>query len=104
MISGFRPGAVVQGSGNVSDHSADDANRAARDLSNSPDPLNGPPTPEMDRAVEEIGRAYGRQIDGSKPVQEFFDYNGLKMQIIYRTPPSKTDAGHMGHIHVSGSK
>lgn len=99
-VSSHRPGATTT-SGNVSDHSENNSRRAARDLSNARDAISGPPTPEMDAAVEAIGRAFGKRWNGKRAIVETFQWRGFQVQVIYRTPAY---GGHMGHIHVGAHK
>jgi hypothetical protein len=98
VVSDYRPGSTTS-SGNVSDHSANDAQRAARDISEPGiNALTGPPTKGLDRAAAAIGKAFGRDYgDGSKTIIDTFQYEGFQVQIIWRTPKF---GGHMGHIHV----
>lgn len=100
VVSDYRPGATTT-SGNISDHSGNDANRAARDLSNARDAINGPPTPQMDAAVEAIGALFGRRLNGKQAIVTTFQFQGYRVQIIYRTPAY---GGHMGHIHVGAHR
>lgn len=95
VISAHRPKATTT-SGNISDHSQNDAERAARDLSNG-----SKPTPEMDAAVEEIARSFGQRVNGKKSVVKTFNYQGFRVQLLYRT---NTGGNHFNHIHVGVRK
>lgn len=96
--SSLRPGSTTT-SGNKSDHGSDDADQAARDIGvRGIDLLVGPPAPALDRAVVEIGKAFGRDYgDGKRAIVDTFEYRGYRVQIIWRTPAY---GGHMGHIHI----
>ena len=96
--SSFRPGDRV-GSGNRSDHSGNDSYRAARDIGKQgTNLLSGPPSPELDRGIVAIGKAFGRNYgDGRGTVIDTFYWRGFRVQIIYRTPAY---GDHRGHIHV----
>ena len=96
--SGYRPGSTTT-SGNVSDHTGNDASKAARDIGyQGRDLLTGPPAPELDHAVVAIGKAFGRDYgDGKHSIVDTFYWRGYRVQIIWRTPAF---GGHMGHIHV----
>jgi len=106
VASSYRKGSVTT-SGNVSDHSRNDSTQAARDIAyRGVDALVGPPRPELDRAVVAIGKAFGRHGYGngkSGPFQQAdsFNFEGFRIQIIWRTP---NWGGHMGHIHVGAKK
>lgn len=96
--SDYRQGDTV-GSGAPSDHSGNDAYRAARDIGvRGFDLLVGPPQPQLDQAVvaigEQLGRSYG---NGTGVIIDTFTWHGFRVQIIWRTP---LYGGHMGHIHI----
>lgn len=94
----YRPGSTTS-SGNVSDHSENSARRAARDIGiPGIDMLIGPPSPLLDDACVEIGKAFGRTYRKGQTVDaDTFIWHGYRIQIIWRTPKY---GGHMGHIHV----
>lgn len=99
--SSYRPGDTVE-SGAPSDHSSNDASRAARDIGvRGIDLLVGPPSPKLDKAIIAIGEALGRHYDSGKsgPFQNADNiyWKGYRIQLIWRTPRW---GGHMGHIHV----
>jgi hypothetical protein len=98
VVSDYRPGSVTT-SGNQSDHSQNDAQRAARDISQPGlNALTGPPTAGLDRAADAIGKAFGREYHGGhNTIIDTFQFEGYQVQIIWRTPKY---GGHMGHIHV----
>lgn len=101
--SALRPGAVTT-SGSVSDHSENNANRAARDIGDrdSPNLLTGPPTDDLDRACVAVGAAFGRTYTLGQVVDaDTFVWNSFRIQIIWRTPKY---GGHMGHIHVGARR
>lgn len=101
VASALRPGSTTS-SGNLSDHSENTVNRAARDIAvKGVDAITGPPMPELDRAVEAIGRALGRDYKGGRRIVDTFTKNGLRIQVIWRTPEY---GGHQGHIHVGAHK
>lgn len=101
VASSSRPGSVTT-TGNASDHSDDSAARAARDIAvRGVDAIQGPPMPELDRAVVAIGRALDRDYKGGRTIVDTFTYRGLRVQVIWRTPAY---GGHMGHIHVGAHK
>ncbi len=96
--SSLRPGSSTS-SGNVSDHSRNDATRAARDIGfKGRNLLTGPPAPDLDKAAVAIGKAFGRNYgDGKHRIVDTFYWRGYRVQIIWRTPEY---GGHMGHIHI----
>lgn len=95
--SSFRAGSVTT-SGNPSDHSENSANRAARDLGiPGINLLTGPPSPKLDAAVVEIGRAFGKSYSKGQTIIDTFHWHGYQVQIIWRTTKY---GGHMGHIHI----
>lgn len=99
--SDFRPGSTTT-SGNVSDHSGNDANRAARDIGvQGIDLLVGPPSPKLDEAVVRIGKLFGRNYKPGKTIIDTFHFHGYQIQIIWRT---SAYGGHMGHIHIGAHK
>lgn len=101
VVSAARPGSTTS-SGNTSDHSSDDANRAARDFAvRGVDAIVGPPHPALDKAVVAIGKALGRDYKAGGEIVDTFTYKGMRVQIIWRTPAY---GGHMGHIHVGAHK
>lgn len=97
MSSGFRGGSITT-SGNTSDHSSNDASAAARDIA-----VRGinEPTPQLDRAIEVIGRAFGRDYAGGKEIVDTFAWNGYRIQVLWRT---WTGGNHFNHIHVGARK
>lgn len=105
--SDYRPGSTTA-SGNPSDHSEDNSNRAARDIGvRGIDLLVGPPSPKLDLAAEAIAEAFGRDIARAKTwfprhggIDEF-NWRGYRIQFIWRTPKW---GGHMGHIHLGVKK
>jgi hypothetical protein len=81
-----------------SDHSRNDAIRAARDIAvPGIDALAGPPSPRLDRAVVAIGAALGRSYRPGQTIIDTFEWRGYRVQVIWRTP---LYGGHMGHIHI----
>lgn len=101
VASGYRPGSTV-GGGGASDHSGNDANRAARDIAvRGVNALSGPPMPELDRAVVAIGRAFGRDYKAGQTIIDTFTHGGLRVQVLWRTP---LYGDHRGHIHVGARK
>jgi hypothetical protein len=105
VCSDYRPGDTV-GSGAASDHSQNNTTQAARDIAvQGIDALVGPPSPKLDRAVVAIGNALGRDYGNGKsgPFQnaDNINWNGYRIQIIWRTPQW---GGHMGHIHCGVKK
>lgn len=97
VVSAYRAGSVTT-SGNLSDHSENDASRAARDIGvNGVDALKGPPPEQLDKAIVAIGDAFGRHYKGGKPIVDTFTYKGYTVQVIWRVP---SYGGHEGHIHV----
>ena len=96
VVSAYRPG-------DPKDHGSNDADRAARDIAKpGVDAIKGPPSPELDRAMVAIGEAFGRNYgDGRKSVVDTFNWQGFRIQIIYRTPAY---GGHLGHIHIGARK
>lgn len=96
VVSAHRPG-------DPRDHGSNDGNKAARDIAKrGVDAIHGPPSAELDRAVVAIGRMFGRDYgDGSRRVVDAFDWNGYRIQILWRTPAY---GGHMGHIHIGARK
>ena len=102
VVSTERPGDTTT-SGNLSDHSENNANRAARDVAkNGVDAITGPPSPELDRGAAALGKAFGRNYgDGARRIVDTFTFKGYRVQIIWRTPEY---GGHMGHIHIGARK
>jgi hypothetical protein len=101
VVSALRAGGTTS-SGNVSDHAANDSGRAARDIAvKGVDAIKGPPMPELDKAVVAIGAALGRDFKGGQSIVDTFTYQGMRVQVIWRTPAY---GGHMGHIHVGAHK
>jgi hypothetical protein len=99
--SSLRPGDTVD-SGQPSDHSQNNATRAARDIGvHGINLLTGPPPPELDKGILALGEAFGRDYKSGKhgPFQnaDTFNWRGFRIQIIWRTPQW---GGHMGHIHI----
>lgn len=102
VVSSYRPGSTV-GSGAPSDHSGNDASRAARDIAaDGIDAFKGPPSPKLDAAAAAIGRAFGRPYgNGTGTIIDTFSYQGYRVQVIWRTP---LYGGHMGHIHAGAHR
>jgi hypothetical protein len=102
VVSGYRPGSTTT-SGNPSDHSSNDARRAARDIGHrGTNALTGPPTRDLDKACVAIGQAFGRSYHlGATVDADTFHWHGFQVQIIWRTPKY---GGHMGHVHVGAHK
>lgn len=99
--SDFRAGSTTS-SGNVSDHSSNDATRAARDIGvRGINLITGPPSARLDRAVVAIGQAFGRSYSGGVRIVDTFQWRGYRVQIIWRTPEY---GGHMGHIHIGARR
>lgn len=98
VVSAYRPGSTTSGGG-VSDHSENSDRRAARDIAiPGIDAIAGPPSPLLDEACVEIGKAFGRTYSKGQVVDaDTFTWHGYRIQIIWRTPKY---GGHMGHIHV----
>jgi hypothetical protein len=99
VVSDFRPG-------DSKDHGSNGPTKAARDIAvYGIDALVGPPSPKLDRAVVAIGAALGRDYgNGTRgPFQnaDNIQFNGYRVQVIWRTPKW---GGHMGHIHVGARK
>ncbi len=95
VVSAHRPGDPL-------DHGSNDANRAARDIAvRGVDAITGPPMPELDRAVIAIGKAMGRNYRANARIVDTFTLDGLRVQIIWRTPEY---GGHMGHIHIGARR
>jgi hypothetical protein len=102
VSSAYRPGSITT-SGNVSDHSQNNAHMAARDIAvKGIDAITGPPSPKLDDAVVRIGWAFGRNYTLGETIDaDTFQWQGYRIQIIWRTPKY---GGHMGHIHVGARK
>jgi hypothetical protein len=102
VVSGYRPGSRTT-SGSISDHSANDSRQAARDIGKKGvDAINGPPSKELDTASVAIGKAFGRNYTAGQVIDaDSFNWNGYRIQVIWRTPKY---GGHMGHIHVGARK
>ncbi len=101
VVSDYRPGSTTT-SGNVSDHSRNDASQAARDIGvQGVNALTGPPPPQLDEAIIQIGKLFGRKYKPGKTIIDTFHFNGFRVQVIWRTPQY---GGHMGHIHVGARK
>jgi hypothetical protein len=102
VVSALRPGDRTS-SGALSDHSANDASRAARDIAvQGVNALTGPPSPKLDAAVVAIGQMFGRDYgDGKRTIIDTFHWRGYRVQILWRTP---LYGGHMGHIHIGVRK
>lgn len=98
VVSDYRPGSTTT-SGSTSDHSQNSSRQAARDIAvPGINAITGPPSPLLDRAVVEIGKAFGRKYVAGQTVDaDTFEWHGYRVQIIWRTPKY---GGHMGHIHV----
>lgn len=95
VVSAYRPGDPL-------DHGSNDSDRAARDLAvRGVNAITGPPMPELDRAVVAIGEALGRKYRPRTRIVDTFTQNGLRIQVIWRTPQY---GGHMGHIHVGARR
>lgn len=89
ISSDYRPG-------DDGDHGGNDANRAARDISNG-----SAPTPQMDATAEQIGAFFGKKINAKTTVEQFFSWQGYEVDILYRT---MTGGNHFNHVHVGGHK
>lgn len=102
VASDYRPGSTTT-SGNPSDHSQNNATRAARDIGHrGTDALTGPPTHDLDKACVAIGAAFGRKYKlGATVDADQFHWHGFQVEIIWRTPKY---GGHMGHIHVGAHR
>lgn len=102
VVSDYRPGSTTT-SGNVSDHSQNNASRAARDIGQKGvNALTGPPTHKLDKACVLVGAAFGRHYrEGQTVDADTFGYRGFRVQIIWRTPKY---GGHMGHIHCGARR
>ena len=100
--SGYRPYSTTSG-GNRSDHASDNASQAARDIGfRGLDLLVGPPSPRLDAAAAAIGDAFGRDYgNGKQPIIDTFNWNGYRIQVIWRTPAY---GGHMGHVHIGARR
>lgn len=98
VVSDYRKNSVTS-SGNPSDHSENNANRAARDIAkHGVDAINGPPSKELDEASVAIGKAFGRHYKAGQVIDaDTFQWGHYQVQIIWRTPKY---GGHMGHVHV----
>lgn len=97
VVSAYRPGSTTT-SGNTSDHSSNDASRAARDIGvPGVDALRGPPPAQLDQAIVAVGQFFGRTYRGGETVVDTFNWQGFRVQVIWRTPAY---GGHLGHIHV----
>jgi hypothetical protein len=97
VVSDSRPGAVTT-SGNASDHSENNATRAARDIGvKGVDAFKGPPPKQLDEAIVAIGKSFGKNYKGGKPIVDTFNWHGFRVQVIWRVP---SFGGHMGHIHI----
>lgn len=97
VVSSFRPGEVLP-SGQLSDHAFNTPLQAARDIGFvGVDALVGPPPLALDEAIVDVGAYFGRSYSGGTEIIDTFEWNGLRVQIIWRTP---LYGGHMGHIHV----
>lgn len=96
--SDYRQGSTTT-SGNPSDHGSNDAYQAARDIGvRGIDLLEGPPSPLLDRGAAAIGQVFGRDYgNGTSTIIDTFQWNGYRVQIIWRTP---LYGGHNGHIHA----
>lgn len=101
VVSAYRPGDTVAGGG-PSDHSENNADRAARDIAvRGVDAIKGPPSAKLDQAVIDIGRAFRRNYTLGEPIIDTFPWRGFRVQIIWRTPAY---GGHMGHIHIGARR
>jgi hypothetical protein len=99
--SSLRPGDITS-SGNLSDHAANDAGRAARDIGVQGIDLNaGPPSPKLDRACKAICDALGRRYSPGQSIIDNFNVGNLAVEIIWRTPAY---GGHMGHVHIGAHR
>ncbi len=69
------------------------------------DCLTGPPSPKLDKAIVDIGKALGRDYGSgtSGPFQsaDNIQFKGYRVQVIWRTTKW---GGHMGHIHIGAKK
>lgn len=102
VCSAYRPGAHVQ-SGGRSDHSSNDADRAARDIAvRGVNCLWGPPPAALDEAAVAIGKYFGRTYAlGAVVDSDRFAWHGYRIEIIWRTPKY---GGHLGHIHIGACR
>lgn len=97
VVSASRPGSTTT-SGNTSDHSSNDASRAARDIGvPGVNALTGPPPAELDQAIVAVGQFFGKHYTGGRTIVDTFNWQGFRVQVIWRTPAY---GGHLGHIHV----
>jgi hypothetical protein len=103
VVSDYRGPNDYTTSGNLSDHAGNDSHRAARDIAkHNVDALKGPPSPELDKAIVELGNAFNRPYKAGTVIDaDTFIWGDksqkYRVQIIWRTPKY---GGHMGHIHV----
>lgn len=101
VVSSYRADSTTT-SGNTSDHSSNDENRAARDIGvQGVDAINGPPPAALDHAIVAIGAMFGKRYRGGVAVVDTFNWQGFRIQVIWRTPAY---GGHRGHIHVGARK
>lgn len=101
VVSAYRNNSITSG-GNRSDHASNDASQAARDIAvRGVDAITGPPHPSLDDAIVEIGKAFGRSYERGRRIVDTFQWQGFRIQVIWRTPEY---GGHMGHIHVGARK
>ena len=98
VMSAHRPGSITTG-GTVSDHSQNNAMRAARDIGRQG---MSSPSEELDKACVAIGAAFGFAYPKGATIDAHtFQYQGYRCQVIWRTPKY---GGHMNHIHVGCRK
>jgi hypothetical protein len=99
--SDIREGSTTS-SGNVSDHSRNDSEMAARDIGVvGIDLISGPPHPKLDRACKAIVEKLGGKYEPGTRIVENFQLKGYRVQIIWHTPDY---GGHMGHIHAGAKR
>jgi 3D (Asp-Asp-Asp) domain-containing protein len=99
--SDIREGSTTS-SGNMSDHSSNDENMAARDIGVvGIDLIVGPPHPKLDRACEAIVEELGGNYKPGTRIVENFYIDNYRVQVIWHTPEY---GGHMGHIHVGAKR
>lgn len=100
--SSLRKGSTTT-SGNASDHSQNNAYKAARDIGvRGIDLLVGPPSHKLDKAIIALGEVFDRDYgNGKHRVVDTFHWRGYRIQIIWRTPEY---GGHMGHIHIGAMR
>jgi hypothetical protein len=83
-------------SGSRSDHQGPPDRAWAADMSNG-----SSPTKEMDAAAEAIGNAFGKRVNGKSSIVTSWNYNGYRLQLLYRT---YTGGNHFNHVHFGARK